>query len=91
MVKILPSRMTCTYCRVYSNVLLWAPSPRTMAGRKAIPAAVTSRLLKTVSSNPTVNVCLAFALSSAPRLLAIRDEAPVPIILEIAMEIIMTG
>ena len=83
--------MTCTYCRVYSKVLLWAPSPRTMAVRKAIPAAVTSRLLMIVSSNPTVRVCLAFALSSAPRLRAISEDAPVPIIFEMAMEIIMTG
>ena len=91
MVKMLPSRMTCTYCRVYSKVLLWDPSPRTIADRKAIPKTVTIRLLKIVSSKPTVSVCLAFAVSFAPRLLAIREDAPVPTMLEIAMEIIMTG
>ena len=62
-----------------------------MASRRIRPIPATITLLMTVRTKPTVSVWLAFSLSPAPRLLAIRDEAPVPIMLEIAMEIIMTG
>ncbi|MBR4200248.1 MAG: hypothetical protein IKQ91_03095 [Oscillospiraceae bacterium] len=74
-----------------STVATAAPSPLTICGRNSSPASVTIRPFTAVSTMPEVSACSAFSRAPAPRLRAISEAVPAPIILETAAEIIMTG
>ena len=72
-------------------MLSFAPSPVTIGSRSNSPMPATRMLAAAVSQKATVTVWSAVSLRPAPRLRAMSEAAPVPIMLDTATMTIITG